>query len=61
MHLQCHFGKDTLSLARIGVKVTGLDLSDKAIAQAKALNKELNLDAQFVCCDIFEADQYIFE
>jgi len=61
LHLQCHFGQDTLSLARMGAKVTGLDLSDKAIEQAQLLNQQLGLDAQFVCCDIFEADQYISE
>ena len=32
LHLQCHFGQDTLSLARLGAKCTGVDLSDKAIA-----------------------------
>jgi len=61
LHLQCHFGQDTLSLARMGAKVTGLDLSDKAIETAQNLNQELGLDAQFVCCDILEADQYITE
>lgn len=35
LHLQCHFGQDTLSLSRIGAKVTGIDLSDKAIKVAK--------------------------
>lgn len=61
LHLQCHFGQDTLSLARMGAEVTGLDLSDKAIETARTLNQELGLTAQFVCCDILEADQYISE
>src|SRR5688500_10402845 len=37
LHLQCHFGQDTLSLARMGATVTGLDLSDVAIEKAREL------------------------
>jgi len=40
LHLQCHFGMDTLAWARLGAKVTGADFSDKAITQAQALSKE---------------------
>jgi len=54
LHLQCHFGQDSLSLARMGAKVTGIDLSDKAIATAKELNVELNLDAEFVVSDVYD-------
>ncbi len=61
LHLQCHFGQDTLSLARMGAKVTGLDLSDKAILEAEKLNKALNLDAKFVCSDVFSTRQVIEE
>ncbi|MDP4666075.1 MAG: class I SAM-dependent methyltransferase [Flavobacteriaceae bacterium] len=53
LHLQCHFGQDTLSLARMGAKATGVDLSDAAIAKAKELNDTLGLDANFVCCDLY--------
>src|SRR6266699_7088150 len=52
LHLQCHFGMDTLSWARLGAKVTGIDFSDKAIAIAQSLSQELNLDATFICTDI---------
>ena len=52
LHLQCHFGQDSLSLARMGAQVTGVDFSDKAIEQACALNNELGLSASFICCDI---------
>ena len=38
LHLQCHFGMDTLSLARMGAKVTGVDLSDAAVAEARKIN-----------------------
>lgn len=54
LHLQCHFGQDSLSLARMGAKVTGVDLSDVAIDKAVALNKELGLDARFICTDVYE-------
>lgn len=59
LHLQCHFGQDTLSLARLGAQVTGLDLSDKAIDAARKLARELNLEARFVCGDVFEADRLL--
>ena len=39
LHLQCHFGQDTMTLARMGAKATGIDLSDKAIEKAKEFNK----------------------
>ena len=48
LHLQCHFGQDSLSLARMGAKVTAVDLSDVGIQKAKDLNAELNLDVTFI-------------
>lgn len=54
LHLQCHFGQDTLSLARLGARATGIDLSDKAIAKAQELNTQLGLDATFVCSDVYD-------
>ena len=54
LHLQCHFGQDTLSWARRGAKVTGADFSDKAIAAARALAGEVGVDAEFVCCDLYD-------
>lgn len=59
LHLQCHFGQDSLSLANMGAKVTGADLSDAAIETARALNTELGLDAEFVCCDIYDLPQHL--
>ena len=59
LHLQCHFGQDTLSLARSGAQVTGIDLSDKAITTAQELNKQLQLDAQFICCDIYDLPNHL--
>ncbi len=61
LHLQCHFGQDTLSFARMGAKATGVDLSDKAIAKAKEFNAQLNLDAKFICCDIYDLPNHLDE
>ena len=48
LHLQCHIGTDTLSLARRGADVTGLDFSEDALQRARALADELGLSASFV-------------
>ena len=61
LHLQCHFGQDTLSLSRMGAKCTGIDISEEGISLAKKLNKELDLDANFVCCNVFDVSKYITE
>lgn len=53
LHLQCHFGKDTLSWAQLGATVTGVDFSDTAIALARSLSKEMNIPATFVQSDLF--------
>ncbi len=53
LHLQCHFGQDSLSLARMGAKVTGIDFSEKAINYAQALNLELALNAEFIQSDVY--------
>lgn len=54
LHIQCHFGQDTLSLARMGAKVTGADLSGKAIEAARKFAWQLGLEAEFVHSDILE-------
>jgi SAM-dependent methyltransferase len=54
LHLQCHFGLDTLSLARMGATVTGLDFSPPAIEQARALAAEAGIAAEFVCADVLD-------
>ncbi len=57
LHLQCHFGMDTLSLARMGAKATGIDFSEKAIEKARELNEQLGLDAEFICADVMKLDE----
>ena len=48
LHLQCHFGQDSLSMARMGAKVTAVDFSKEAIKKARELNEQLGLDVEFV-------------
>ena len=54
LHLQCHFGQDSISLSRIGAKVTGIDFSDKAIEAANDLAKKCGTDTQFVVSDVYD-------
>ena len=61
LHLQCHFGQDTLSLGRMGAKVTGVDLSDVAIEKAKELAVQTGVEATFICCDIYDLPKYLNE
>lgn len=61
LHLQCHFGQDSLSLARMGAEVIGVDLSDAAIEKARQLNKELGLNANFICCDLYSLPEHLNE
>ncbi|MGB5811954.1 MAG: class I SAM-dependent methyltransferase [Polyangiales bacterium] len=61
LHLQCHFGLDTLCLARRGACVTGLDFSHEAIAAARRLAEECAIDATFVEADVYDAASAIPE
>lgn len=54
LHLQCHFGQDTLSLARLGARVTGLDISDTAIAKATELALRSGLPAAFIVSNVLD-------
>ncbi len=54
LHLQCHFGQDTLSWARRGAQVTGADFSDEAISLARSLSAELQIPARFIHANIYE-------
>jgi 2-polyprenyl-3-methyl-5-hydroxy-6-metoxy-1,4-benzoquinol methylase len=55
VHLQCHVGLDTLSWARKGARVTGLDFSEPAIEAARSLAADLAIDASFVVADVYDA------
>ncbi len=55
IHLQCHIGTDTISLARLGASMTGVDFSEPAIGQARTLAERTGADATFVQCDVYDA------
>jgi 2-polyprenyl-3-methyl-5-hydroxy-6-metoxy-1,4-benzoquinol methylase len=55
LHLQCHFGLDTLSWARRGALVTGLDFSEPAIEAARSLATDIGVDAEFVVASVDDA------
>lgn len=55
LHLQCHFGRDSLILAGRGAEITGLDFSAPAIVAARALAQQMNLPARFVHADLYDA------
>ncbi|MCB9197505.1 MAG: class I SAM-dependent methyltransferase [Flavobacteriales bacterium] len=59
IHLQCHFGQDSISLARLGAEVAGLDFSEKAISKAIELSQKENLNIKFVCADVYDATKVI--
>ncbi len=61
LHLMCHFGMDTLSLARLGAKVTGVDFSSEAIELAKELAKSAGIDANFVCSNVYDVRNHVKE
>jgi ubiquinone/menaquinone biosynthesis C-methylase UbiE len=54
LHLMCHFGMDTLSFAREGANVTGVDISDQSIRLAKRLSREISVPATFIRSDIYD-------
>jgi SAM-dependent methyltransferase len=55
VHLQCHFGLDTLSWARLGARVTGLDFSTPAVEAARSVAAETKLDGEFVTASVYDA------
>jgi len=59
LHLQCHFGMDTMSWARLGAKVTGADFSGEAIKLAKKLSRETGIKAEFIETDIYKLPEIL--
>lgn len=57
LHLQCHFGLDTLSWAREGASCTGVDISPVAIREANALARRADVPAEFVCANVLDFDR----
>lgn len=60
-HLQCHIGTDTLSFARLGARVTGIDFSGEAVAAARGLAERAGLEARFVQSTVDEASVAVTE
>lgn len=61
LHLQCHFGLDSMSWARLGAEVTGIDLSDASIELANELNDELGLGARFIRSNVYDLPHVLDE
>ena len=59
LHLQCHFGLDSLAWVREGARVTGVDFSPEAIAAAQRLSTQAELPAEFICSDIYKLPQHL--
>ncbi|MCB2222862.1 MAG: methyltransferase [Actinobacteria bacterium] len=57
LHLQCHFGKDTLSWARLGAEVTGVDFSERAVAEARRLAERSGVPGRFVTAEVYDAGE----
>ena len=55
VHLQCHIGTDTVSLARLGATMTGLDFSDKSLVEARRTAELAGADVRFVQSDVYDA------
>jgi len=59
LHLQCHFGLDTLSWARLGAVVVGVDLSPESIRVANSLKRDMGIAAKFLCSDVYDLPQVL--
>ncbi|MEZ4804071.1 MAG: class I SAM-dependent methyltransferase [Bacteroidia bacterium] len=59
LHLQCHFGQDSISLSRMGAIVTGVDFSEKSIDKARELAIVTQNDTEFICCNLYELPEHL--
>lgn len=57
--MQCHFGLDSISLSRMGAKVTGIDFSDKAVDAARDLAVKAGTDTRFICSDLYRLPEVL--
>src|SRR5687767_105087 len=55
LHLQCHIGTDTLSWARLGARVTGVDFSERALEEARSLADASEIEARYVLANVYDA------
>jgi 2-polyprenyl-3-methyl-5-hydroxy-6-metoxy-1,4-benzoquinol methylase len=61
IHLQCHFGMDSISLARKGATVTAIDLSSKSIVLAKSLNEKMHTSVRFIESNVYDIPDKVQE
>ncbi|MET0866189.1 MAG: class I SAM-dependent methyltransferase, partial [Nakamurella sp.] len=61
IHLQCHIGTDTISLARLGARMTGLDLSDSSISQARDIAVRSQAEVSFIEGEVYAAPELVGE
>jgi SAM-dependent methyltransferase len=59
VHLQCHIGTDTISLSRLGARMTGLDFSPAALAEARRLAAATGTEVDFVESDVYAAPEVL--
>lgn len=59
LHLQCHFGQDSLSMSRMGAEVTGIDISDVSINSAQQLSEQIGVSSRFICSDIYDLPNHL--
>jgi SAM-dependent methyltransferase len=59
LHLQCHFGMDTLALEHLGAQTTGVDFSEKAIALAENIRDQIGGKARFLCCNLYDLPAHL--
>jgi SAM-dependent methyltransferase len=61
VHLQCHIGTDTVSLGRLGARITGVDLSEPALVEARKLAAAAGMEATFVQSELYSAPEAVGE
>ncbi|MDF1696074.1 MAG: class I SAM-dependent methyltransferase [Saprospiraceae bacterium] len=59
LHIQCHFGQDSISLARMGAKVTATDISNKALEKARLFNTQCGTDVTFIETDTYHINNHV--
>ncbi|GAA0772390.1 hypothetical protein GCM10008908_18540 [Clostridium subterminale] len=59
LHLQCHIGTESVSLARLGANVTGIDYSTNSIQIAQDIAKKCDLDCNFICSNVYDAKEVL--
>ncbi|WKK67173.1 class I SAM-dependent methyltransferase [Lutimonas zeaxanthinifaciens] len=59
LHLQCHFGQDSISLNKLGAEVTAVDFSSKAIERARELNNKMEAKVRFIESDVYKLPEVL--